>query len=141
MAQLRNDAFKRAARPQSVAEKTDGPLQADLRWLLSILLSALNDTPWGQVAPQVVAAAATDREARAVINEFMQDRIASVEAVFNAAKTRGELRDDAPIRQLVELAIAAPYFRKLIAGLPLDDAWLDAHVALICRMATEGSDG
>ena len=135
LAALRNDAFKRAARPPNVAPKSDGPLEADLAWLLGILLSALNETPWGQVAPQVVAAAATDDDARAVINDFMQDRIASVEAVFEAARERGELRDDAPVRRLVEMAIATPYFRKLIAGSPLDDEWLRGHVALICRLA------
>lgn len=137
--QLRNDAFKRAARPPSVRPRTDGPLQADLVWMLGILKSALNDTPWGQVAPQVVAAAATDREARAVIDGFMADRIANVEAVFEAARDRGELKPDVPTRQLVEMAIAVPYFRKLIAGLPLDDNWLEAHVTLICRFATQSA--
>ena len=62
-------------------------------------------------------------------------RIASVEATFVAAEARGELSPDAPVRYLVEMAIAVPYFRKLIAGLPLDHEWLDSHVELICRLA------
>lgn len=133
--QLRNDAFKQAARPPNISPKTNGPLHADLVWLLGILMSALNETPWGQVAPQVIAAAATDQEARSVINDFMQERIASVEATFAAAEARGELSPNAPVRYLVEAAIAVPYFRKLIAGLPLDHEWLDAHVEWICRLA------
>lgn len=133
---LRIDAFKRAARPSKVVPKTNGPLHADLTWLLSFLLTALNDTPWGQIAPQVIAVAATDKDARAVINDFMTERIASVEAVFEAAAARDELNADAPIRDLVEMAIAVPYFRKLIAGLPLDEAWLKGHIDLICRLAT-----
>lgn len=133
---LRNDAFKRAARSTSPTPKTNGPLRTDLIWLLSFLVRALNDTPWGQIAPQVIAAAATDVEARAVIHQFMAERISGVEAVFEAAHARGELRPDAPIRQLVELAISTPYFRKLIADLPLDQAWLEQHVDLICRLAT-----
>jgi AcrR family transcriptional regulator len=133
--QLRNDAFKRASRPPSISPKTNGPLRADLTWLLGILMAALNETPWGQIAPQVIAAAATDQEARSVIIDFMKERIASVEAIFAAAEARGELSPDAPMRYLVEMAIAVPYFRKLIAGLPLDHEWLDAHVELICRLA------
>ena len=132
---LRNDAFKRAARPPAVAPRTDGPLRADLAWMLGILKSALNDTPWGQIAPQVVAAAATDDDAKAVINEFMKNRISDVETVFAAATARGELRENAPIDRLVEMAIAVPYFRKLIAGLPLDDDWLQKHVSAICEVA------
>ena len=132
---LRNDAFKRVATPPSIAPRTNGPLKADLTWMLGILMSALTETPWGQVAPQVIAAAATDRDVKATINDLMAERIASVEAVFEAARTRGELGSDVPIRQLVEMAIAVPYFRKLIAGLPLDHDWLDTHVDMICRLA------
>lgn len=132
---LRNDTFKLAATPPEIAPKTHGPLRADLTWMLGILMTALNETPWGQIAPQVIAAAATDQEACIVINDLMKERIASVEAVFAAADARGELLPDAPVDNLVEMAIAVPYFRKLIAGLPLNHEWLDSHVDLLCRLA------
>lgn len=134
---LRNDAFLLAATSPNFPPRTNGPLRADLAWMIGNLLTALNETPWGQVAPQVVAVAATDPQARMVINDFMKDRIVSVEAVFAAAAERGELRDAVPVRQLAEMLIAVPYFRRYIAGLPLDRDWLDAHVDLICRIATE----
>jgi AcrR family transcriptional regulator len=136
---LRNDAFKRAASPPGIPPATDGPLRADLSWILGKLMAALNETPWGAIAPQVIAAAATDQEARTVINKFMKERIANVEAIFDAAKARGELAPDVPVRNLVEMAIAVPYFRKLIVGLPLDQVWLDSHVNMICQLA-EGAD-
>lgn len=132
---LRDAAFRRIATPPNIPPKTDGPLQSDLRWLLGVLMGALNDTPWGQIAPQVIAAASTDAEARLVITEFMKQRFASVEAVFSAAKERGEIADDVPVEQLIELAIAAPYYRKLIRHEPLDAVWLDQHVNLICTVA------
>jgi AcrR family transcriptional regulator len=136
--QLRNDAFKRATRPsREIAPKTNGPLRADLIWLLGFLITALNDTAWGQIAPQVIAVAATDDQARAVINDFMKERMASVEAVFVAARDRGEVQGRVPVRQLVEMAIAVPYFRKLVAGLPIDHDWLESHVDQICRLAVE----
>lgn len=134
---LRNDAFIRAACSTTNTPRTNGPLRADLIWLLSFLINALNDTPWGQIAPQVLALAVTDYEARAVINDFMRDRMESVEAVFTAAQKRGELQDGVPKRQLVEMAIAVPYFRKFIAGLPLDHNWLESHIDLICRLAAK----
>jgi len=110
-------------------------LRADLSWLLGILMAALNETPWGQIAPQVISAAATDQEARAVIDDFMTERIAGVEAVFAAAEARGEIMPNAPTRQIVEMAIAVAYFRKLIAGLPLNHEWLDSYVDMICSLA------
>jgi len=134
---LRNNAFRHAATPSDVAPKTNGPLRADLTWVLGILINALNETPWGQIAPQLIAAAATDKEARTLINDFMEQRISFVEDVFAAAEARGELSPEAPVRDLVEMFIAVPYFRKFIAGAPLDQQWLDSHVEMICRMADE----
>lgn len=138
--QLRNDAFIRAASPQVIAPKTNGPLRADLTWVLGILMSALNETQWGKIAPQVISVAATDENARAVINEFMQERMKYVKTVFAAAEQRGELAPDAPVQELIETAIAVPYFRKLIAGLPLDHNWLEAHVDMLCRIAVGDED-
>ncbi len=132
---MRNDAFKRAASPSNIPPATDGPLRTDLTWVLGILVSALNDTPWGPIAPQVIAAAATDQEARTVINDFMSERIAYVDRIFDAARSRGEIAPDVPVRNLIEMAIAVPYFRKLIAGLPLDQDWLESHVDMICQLA------
>ena len=100
-------------------------------------MTALNDTPWGKIAPQVIALAATDEQTRDLMNKWIEDRSKDVESVLVAAEARGELRENAPIQQMVEMAIAVPYFRKLVAGLKLDQEWLDAHVDLICSLATE----
>jgi AcrR family transcriptional regulator len=134
--QLRNDAFKKAASSAKVSPLTNGPLRADLTRIFSVLISALNETPWGQIAPHVIAAAATDNEAKVVINEFMQQRVDYVESIFKAAEARGEITTEQPIRHLVEMAISMPYFRKFIIGLPLDQEWLETHMDLICRLAT-----
>lgn len=134
---LRNNAFRRAATSPAFAPRTNGPLRTDLTWILGNLLTALNETPWGQIAPQVIAAAATDRQARKVINNFMKDRYKNVGDVFSAAQTRGELNPDMPVEHMIEMAIAVPYFRKFVAGLPLDHEWLDTHVDLICHMAAK----
>ncbi|MGJ8671202.1 MAG: TetR/AcrR family transcriptional regulator C-terminal ligand-binding domain-containing protein [Oceanococcus sp.] len=88
----------------------------------------------------MIAAAATDIDARNVINELMPERIAWVESVFAAAEAHGELKSDAPVCDLVEMAIAVPYFRKFIAGLPLNQDWLDSHVNFICRAAEHVGD-
>ena len=88
---LRNNAFRRAATSPAFSPRTNGPLRTDLTWIMGNLMTALNQTPWGQIAPQVIAAAATDRQARTVINTFMRDRFGNVEEVFAAAKSRGEI--------------------------------------------------
>lgn len=135
IALLRNHALRRAAIPPNNPPLTDGPLRADLSWTMNALMSALNETAWEQVAPQVIAAASADDEIKHVINTLMQDRMVWVESIFAAAEARGELRAGAPVRHLVETAIAVPYFRKFIAGLPLDPEWMESHVDFMCQVA------
>ena len=134
---LRNSAFARAATSPKNQPRTNGPLKTDLIWIIGHLMTALNDTAWGKIAPQVIAMAATEDQTRSLMSKWIVDRSGDVEAVFEAAKSRGELREGAPVKQLVEMAIAIPYFRKLVAGLPLDNEWLDNHVDMICSLAAD----
>lgn len=134
---LRNAAFARAAIGPKNVPRTNGPLKTDLIWIIGHLMTALNDTPWGKIAPQVIAIAATEEQTRGLMSKWIEDRSGDVEKVFDAAKARGEVRDGAPIKQLAEMAIAIPYFRKLVAGRPLDHEWLDNHVDMICSLAAE----
>ena len=134
---LRNAAFARAATGRRDAPPVDGPLKADLMWMLGNLVQALNETPWGRIAPQVIAAAATDAQTRDLLNRWIADRSRDVAAVFSAARDRGELKDDAPVQQLIEMAIAGPYFAKLVAGRDLDHQWLETHVDTLCKLAID----
>lgn len=140
---LRNATIARAATTRGGAKGTqepapEGPLNADLHWIIGRLMTALNETPWGKIAPHVIAAAATEAQTRALLGKWIADRSQDVRSVFEAAIARGEIGADAPVSQMIELAIAVPYFRKFVAGSELDRDWLDRHVALICEMAAEG---
>lgn len=139
LADLRNAAIARAATGPNSKPRTNGPLRTDLTWILGHLMTALNDTPWGKIAPQVIAAAATEDQTRDLLRNWIADRSLDVKSVFDAAIARGEINEDAPIPQMIELAIGVPYFRKLVAGLSLDHDWLDAHVDMICQMAAPNS--
>lgn len=141
IAQLRSQALSRASVPPNNPPKTDGSLRADLSMTMNTLMAALNETAWEQVAPQVIAAASTDHDIKAVINGLMSDRMDWVGSIFAAAEARGELRLSAPIQELTQVAIAVPYFRKFIAGLPVDQEWIDSHVDFLCEVAGyTGSD-
>lgn len=136
---LRNAAIARAATGPNSQPRTNGPLRTDLTWILGHLMTALNETPWGKIAPQVIAVAATEVQTRDLLRKWIEDRSEDVKSVFDAAIARGEINKDTSILQLVEMAIAVPYFRKLVAGRQLDHDWLDAHVDMICSLAGSNS--
>ena len=133
--ELLDSTFRHAITAQVIPPQTNGPLRTDLYWLLRPLRTALTETRWGKIAPQVIAAASSDDRAKRLINAFVLARYKVVEGVFEAASSRGELSETANIESIIELTVAAPYFRMLIAKQPLDDEWLDSHVEQILRLA------
>ena len=138
---LRNAAFARAAKAELAARPVGGPLKTDLMWMIGHLMKVLNDTAWGKVAPQIIGMAATEAQARDLMSAWMEARSTDVAGVIEAAQARGEIRADAPVAQMAEMAIAIPYFRKLVAGRPLDEAWLEAHVEAVCHLASPPGQG
>lgn len=134
---LRTEAFRITATPPSIPSKTEGPLRADLNWYLSLLVDVLNETAWGQIVPQMVAAAATDEETSRIMKEVVEDRMYHVGTAFEAARDRGEIPGHAPIKDLVEIAVSVPYFRTLVVKRPLDADWLATHVEMVCTLAEQ----
>ena len=132
---LRHAVLARATRGGKSPEPTNGPLREDLRWILGTLVSALNDTPWGKVAPQVIGTAAVDDQTRNLLEKWMSDRRGNVRSAFGLAIERGEISANAPVEQLIEITISAPYFRKCMSGQPLDQAWFEEHIDLLCSIA------
>ncbi len=137
---LRYAAFSRAATVPKAGSSSNGPLKTDLLCMMGKLATALNETPWGKIAPQIIAAAATDQQSKDLLERWFEARKGGVKAVFDAAKERGEISESTPVDQLIETAIAIPYFRKLVTGQPLTQKWLEAHVAMICGMAGDIQD-
>ena len=142
---LRNAAFARAATGENKGSNSDEPptdstLRTDLLWMMEKLANALSETPWGKIAPQVIGAAATDEQTRELLENWFENRKSNVRRVFETARARREIGDGAPVEQLVEMAIAVPYFRKLVSGLPLSPEWLEAHVCMICSLAAKSTN-
>ena len=136
---LRNAAFARATQGGTSPPPTDGPLEADLVWIVGTLASALNETPWGKIAPQVIGTAAVDDQARVLLQDWINERRGRIVSAFERAIARGEIPKGAPIGYCADIAISVPYFRKCMSGAPLDQAWLGEHVKNICGIASNAN--
>ena len=134
---LRNAAFAQAAKADLDTRPVNGPLKTDLLWIIGHLMKVLNETVWGTVAPQIIGMAATEDQTRALLHIWIENRSADVARVFEAARERGEISADAPIEKMIEMAIAIPYFRKLMSGQPLDEEWLKTHIDAVCSLGTK----
>ena len=108
-------------------------LREELTRILTNLLTALNETDWGEIVPHLIASASNDDRTRELINSWIAERKNSVLKAFDEAVARGEISKASNFVQLAEIAIAVPYFKKLLENAKMDQDWLKGHVDSLCE--------
>lgn len=126
------EAFETVAAPPSSNFLSLGSLKADVEHLIMGLIYALDNTDWGFVAPQLIAAAAIDLDMKKLLQEFVSQRLKNSEPIVAAAIQSGELDHNTNPRDFLILAVSPVFYRKLMAGLPLDTDWVKGHVESLC---------
>lgn len=110
-----------------------GSLRTDLRAVLGTLAHVLTATPVGRVMPTLVAdkvrVPALDAEQRAIVREKRRRH----RAVIDRAVARGELAHDADPELVIDACVGPVFYRFLVSGADLDDAYLDALVDAVVR--------
>ena len=138
LASLLNDTYKTVSDPPSSEFSSLGSLADDLKRLVESLVFALEETEWGRMVPQIVASAAVDVTSTELLHGFVAERLLIAEQIIVAAKTRNEITASASAEDLLVLTISPIYYRKLLAGLPLDQGWIARHIAMISRVTLGG---
>ena len=126
------EAFETVAAPPSSDFSSLGSLKADVERLIMGLIYALDNTDWGFVAPQLIAAAAIDLDMKKLLQEFVSQRLKNSEPIVAAAIASGELDQDTNSTDFLILVVSPVFYRKLMAGLPLDTDWVERHVESLC---------
>ena len=116
------------ATPPSPDFSSLGSLKADVEHLILGLIYALDNTDWGFVVPQLIAAAAIDPKMRNLLQEFILQRLKNSQPIVSTAIQRGELDRDTNPTDFLILAVSPVFYRKLMAGLPLDAEWVKRHI-------------
>jgi len=125
---LLNDAFVLVAKPPISEFVSQGSLRADLHHLLTGLTSAIQNTEWGKIIPQLIATAAVNQGSADLLHGFVQERLEVAEQIILAARARGEFNTDMTSENFLILLIAPVYYRFLLAGFPIDEGWIEGHV-------------
>ncbi|WP_375000923.1 TetR/AcrR family transcriptional regulator [Aeromicrobium sp. CTD01-1L150] len=113
----------------------NGNLRDDLRALLTEIAALLARDVEGTVARVVVGGAAHSPELREALQSFWRQRVAPAANVVERAVARGELPAGTDPAVLIETAAAALWMRRLVSGLPLNDAFVDQVVELLLNGA------
>ena len=136
---LLNDAFVLVSKPPISEFVSQGSLRADLHHLLIGLTSAIQNTEWGKIVPQLIAVAAVNQGSADLLHGFVQERLKIAEQIILAAHERGEFNTDITPENFLILIIAPVYYRFLLAGLPIDYGWVEDHVNSVAPLLENAS--
>ena len=107
-----------------------GSFRADLRNTLFNLANILN-SPLGPALVEV-AAMLQSGVAPGQTDRFWESRQRQLAPMFDAAIARGELSADIDPDEVFAMAAGPIYFRKFIAGQPIDEQWVCKVVDQVC---------
>lgn len=112
----------------SVPDLLAGGVRRDLIALCRHLAELLASEPMASVAASLILESRHDPSLRTLHRRFADERVGALAAVVEKAKARGELRD-APDGSTVAADLgAAIFFRAMVLRVPIELAWLEAHV-------------
>ena len=114
-----------------------GTLRGDLLATAQSYRRLLTSTDAGRAIPATVAAAARNVELSRAHREFIARRRATSASIVHRAIDRGEVPADVDVDLVVDLVSAPLFYRVLVSGDPVDDAYIERLVSTVLRAVTE----
>jgi AcrR family transcriptional regulator len=125
-------AANRAAEAKEPKRFT-GDLRLDLHSVLEHLRSVMHDPKVGSACRMLTMDAHRDEQLRCLHREFVKHRRSRTMAMLDDAVARGDLRADTDTYLAAEQLSAPLFYRFLVSGDPIDDAYLDTVVDTFLR--------
>lgn len=108
-----------------------GSLTSDLAALAAAVAANITSVGGARRSKSIVAAAATSDEVADAMRRFMTQRVALAEPIVTDAVDRGELPPGTDARTVIEALVGPIWYRLLLTGEPIDDAFLATLVRLV----------
>jgi AcrR family transcriptional regulator len=126
------EAFLIAAEPMIMFPESASTRADILRQMHA--LAALYRGPTGQVVRDMLGAAQHDLAMRSAFNAgFLEPRRQLARAVFQRGVERGEFLSTIDANVALDALWAPIYYRMLVSGAAIDEAFVDAHAEIVLR--------
>jgi AcrR family transcriptional regulator len=126
-------AAAQLAADDAPAKEVTGDVRRDVRAAVEHLRAKLNDPRMGKVIRMLIADAERDEQLGCLHREFVRQRRGGTTAMLADAARRGDLRDDIDPALATEQLCGALFYRFLVSGDPIDDAFVDEVVDTFLR--------
>ena len=110
-----------------------GSVRGDLRALLTWLVGVLTAGPVGRMLPALVADKTRIAELAAEQHALLHEKRRRHRAVVERAIGHGELSADVDPEVVIDACVGPVFYRFLVSGDPLDDAFVEAIVDAVVR--------
>ena len=107
-----------------------GSLRDDVAAVAESVATNLS-SPLGRALAQTMVGQADDAEIGRIADEFWSTRFARTAAIVERSVGRGELPADTDPRLVIELVVAAVWFRSIVTRAPVDDHFVDTVVDVV----------
>jgi AcrR family transcriptional regulator len=115
-----------------------GTAGGDLRQQLRQLAQFLTGSAAGKVMLALIGQAQHDEAMAAVFRRrFLDERRALDKTILERGVDRGEIRADTDLDLAIDMIYGPVYYRVLLTGLPVDDAFTDGLVGRVLALITE----
>jgi AcrR family transcriptional regulator len=120
----------------SIAFRRTRSAKADIRQQMRAL-AALYRGPTGRFVREMIGSSQSDPEMRkAFVEGFLTPRRKAAHESFRRALAAGEFRPGLDPDTAIDALYAPIYYRLLVSGAPIDEAFLDRHIDLVLRGLT-----
>jgi AcrR family transcriptional regulator len=110
-----------------------GATRADVEAIVDDLVAIVTGTPMGRMLPILVATRTRVPQLDAAYSEIVADKRARSAAVVQRGMERGDLRADVDVEAVVDALVSPVFYRLLVSGAPLDDAFRATLVDSVLR--------
>jgi hypothetical protein len=111
-----------------VSSQTQGTSGDDMLTSMLGLGEALQNSTWGAIVAQLVAAASIDPGMRATQTKSAEHHLNIDVQAIERARQRGEIAEDTDTRYAAQLFIAPLFYQHLHASESIDAKWITKHV-------------
>ena len=108
-----------------------GSLRDDMLIHMLGLGGQLENSTWGAMVPQLVAAAATDPDLSDILRKGSDHYLRIDAGIIERAQERGEVASDIDSTHAALLFLAPIFYKYFIARHPVDGRWITSHVDAI----------
>ena len=123
--------------PDVIELPDSGDLRADLRDVLRATVAEFADPRLSATTRAITIETLADEELGAQVRDrLLRPQLDAVRTRLASARDAGQIRDDAPLDQVVELLFGPLYHRWLLRNGPLTDAYADGIVELALAAIT-----